>query len=166
MTAGLPEQETAGEAQAGAAGPGAEAARVRDLRNRLIVALVFFIPLSDLSVLWSLFPWSRFPGWQWILLVTAAPVVIWSAWPFHAAALRNARTGARYVRTCRTAPRYRFMAFMDLAPPRPGLLGSKKAAAPSRLSFTTCRWKDSAGSWRPSLRRWPSGPWSWKTVPP
>ena len=91
--AGLPEQETAGEAQAGAAGPGAEAARVRDLRNRLIVALVFFIPLSDLSVLWSLFPWSRFPGWQWILLVTAAPVVIWSAWPFHAAALRNARHG-------------------------------------------------------------------------
>ena len=66
---------------------------MRDLRNRLIVALVFFIPLSDLSVLWSLFPWSRFPGWQWILLVTAAPVVIWSAWPFHAAALRNARHG-------------------------------------------------------------------------
>jgi allophanate hydrolase len=31
-------------------------------------------------------------------------------------------TGARYVRTCRTAPRYRFVAFMDLHPPRPGLL--------------------------------------------
>jgi len=89
--AGLPGQETSDGARAGLADPGPEAARVRDLRNRLIVALVFFIPLSDLSVLWSLFPWSRFPGWQWILLVTAAPVVIWSAWPFHAAALRNAR---------------------------------------------------------------------------
>ena len=60
---------------------------------------MFFIPLSDLSVLWSLFPWSRFPGWQWILLVTAAPVVIWSAWPFHAAALRNARHGTATMDT-------------------------------------------------------------------
>jgi P-type Cu+ transporter len=50
-------------------------------------------------VLWSLFPWSRFPGWQWILLVTAAPVVIWSAWPFHAAALRNARHGTATMDT-------------------------------------------------------------------
>ena len=62
-----------------------------DLRRRLIVALVLFIPLSDLSVLWSLFPWSRFPGWQWVLIALAAPVVGWCAWPFHQAALRNAR---------------------------------------------------------------------------
>jgi P-type Cu+ transporter len=58
------------------------------------VALVLFIPLSDVSVLWSLFPWSRFPGWQWVLIGVAAPVVVWSAWPFHAAALRGARHGA------------------------------------------------------------------------
>ncbi|MFI5064314.1 MAG: heavy metal translocating P-type ATPase [Streptosporangiales bacterium] len=96
---GVPEQEAAGGGQAEAAGPRAEAARVRDLRNRLIVALVFFIPLSDLSVLWSLFPWSRFPGWQWVLVLTAAPVVIWSAWPFHAAALRNARHGTSSMDT-------------------------------------------------------------------
>jgi allophanate hydrolase len=31
-------------------------------------------------------------------------------------------TGARYIRTYQTAARYRFMAFMDLQPPRPGLL--------------------------------------------
>jgi allophanate hydrolase len=31
-------------------------------------------------------------------------------------------TGARFVRACRTAARYRFVALMDLAPPRPGLL--------------------------------------------
>ena len=77
-----------------AAAAGADAARVADLRRRLIVALVFFIPLSDLSVLWSLFPWSRFPGWQWVLIVLAAPVVGWCAWPFHQAALRNARHGS------------------------------------------------------------------------
>jgi P-type Cu+ transporter len=89
-----------GVAQPGAAAaPGPEAARVRDLRNRLIVALVFFVPLSDLSVLLSLFPWSRFPGWQWVLVATAAPVVAWSAWPFHAAALRTARHGGASMDT-------------------------------------------------------------------
>ena len=95
----LPEPEPADGAPEGVRESGTEAARVRDLRSRLIVALIFFIPLSDLSVLWSLFPWSRFPGWQWILLVTAAPVVIWSAWPFHGAALRNARHGTATMDT-------------------------------------------------------------------
>jgi allophanate hydrolase len=32
------------------------------------------------------------------------------------------QTGARFVRACRTASRYRFMALLDLDPPRPGLL--------------------------------------------
>ena len=58
------------------------------------MALVFFVPLSDLSVLLSLFPSFRFPGWQWVLVVLAAPVVVWAAWPFHQAALRNARHGS------------------------------------------------------------------------
>ena len=83
-----------------AAGPqepaerGGDADMVAYLRRRLIVALVLFVPLTDLSVLLSLFPWSRFPGWQWVLIAVAAPVVVWSAWPFHAAALRNARHGS------------------------------------------------------------------------
>jgi P-type Cu+ transporter len=82
-----------------AAGPdapdeiGPEAMRVAYLRRRLIVALVFFIPLSDLSVLLSLFPAFRFPGWQWVLIALAAPVAGWAAWPFHQAALRGARHG-------------------------------------------------------------------------
>jgi P-type Cu+ transporter len=71
-----------------------DADRVAYLRRRLILALVFFIPLSDLSVLLSLFPSFRFPGWQWTLVALAAPVVIWAAWPFHQAALRNARHGS------------------------------------------------------------------------
>jgi len=70
-----------------------DAARVAYLRRRLIVALVFFVPLSDLSVQLSLFPSFRFPGWQWVLLALAVPVAGWAAWPFHIAALRAARHG-------------------------------------------------------------------------
>ena len=71
-----------------------DADRVSYLRRRLILALIFFVPLSDLSVLLSLFPSFRFPSWQWTLVALAAPVVIWAAWPFHQAALRNARHGS------------------------------------------------------------------------
>ncbi len=83
------------------AAPGDEAAQqdavavhdatVRRLRRRLVLALVFFVPLTDLSIVQSLFPWSRFPGWQWVLVALAAPVATWAAWPFHQAALKNAR---------------------------------------------------------------------------
>jgi P-type Cu+ transporter len=78
--------------EAGSAeGAGADDARVRYLGRRLILALVFFIPLSDVSVLLSLFPSYRFPGWQWMLVALAAPVAVWAAWPFHAAAARGLR---------------------------------------------------------------------------
>src|SRR5215468_5247928 len=63
------------------------------LRRRLILALVFFVPLSDLSVSLSLFPGYRFTGWQWVLVALTAPVALWAAWPFHRAALRNLRHG-------------------------------------------------------------------------
>jgi Cu+-exporting ATPase len=64
------------------------------LRRRLIVALIFFVPLSDLSVLVSLFPAYRFTGWQWVLVALTAPVALWAGWPFHRAAIKNARHGA------------------------------------------------------------------------
>jgi len=76
------------------AGGGPDAARVAYLRRRMIVALVFFVPLSDLSVLLSLFPAYRFWGWQWVLVALAAPVAGWAAWPFHQAALKNAWHGS------------------------------------------------------------------------
>ena len=63
------------------------------------MALVFFVPLSDLSVQLSLFPAFRFAGWQWVLIALAAPVAGWAAWPFHAAALKNARHGAASMDT-------------------------------------------------------------------
>jgi P-type Cu+ transporter len=86
-----------GDETADAAGP--DSASVADLRKRLIVALVFFVPLSDLSVQLSLFPSFRFPGWQWLLVALAAPVAGWAAWPFHAAAVRTARHGATSMDT-------------------------------------------------------------------
>ena len=57
------------------------------------MALVFFVPLTDLSLMLSLIPSLRFPGWQWVLIGCAAPVALWCAWPFHRAALKNARHG-------------------------------------------------------------------------
>jgi P-type Cu+ transporter len=66
-------------------------ATVLGLRRRLYLALAFFIPLTDFSIVLSLFPWFRFPGWQWLLVALAAPVATWAAWPFHRAALKNAR---------------------------------------------------------------------------
>ncbi len=73
------------------AGAEADTAAVRRLRRRLILALVFFVPLTDLSIVLSILPGTRFPGWQWFLVALAAPVATWAAWPFHAAALRQAR---------------------------------------------------------------------------
>jgi cation-transporting P-type ATPase A/B/Cu+-exporting ATPase len=85
-------------AGAAAADGGADESAAADqaacLRRRLVFSLIFFIPLSDLSVQFSLFPGFRFPGWQWVLVALAAPVALWAAWPFHRAALRNARHGS------------------------------------------------------------------------
>ena len=69
------------------------------LRRRLIVALVFFVPLTDLSLMLSLVPSLRFAGWQWLLAGCAAPVALWCAWPFHRAALKNARHGTSSMDT-------------------------------------------------------------------
>jgi P-type Cu+ transporter len=69
----------------------AEDETVRRLRRRLYLAVAFFVPLTDASIVLSVFPWSRFPGWQWVLVALAVPVATWAAWPFHQAALKNAR---------------------------------------------------------------------------
>jgi P-type Cu+ transporter len=76
-----------------------DAAGAAYLRRRLIVSLIFFVPLSDLSVQLSLFPAFRFAGWQWVLVALAVPVAAWAAWPFHAAALKAARHGSTSMDT-------------------------------------------------------------------
>jgi P-type Cu+ transporter len=84
------------EQQPGGAGDARHAAY---LKRRLIVSLVLFIPLTDLSLMLSLLPSLRFPGWQWLLVGCAAPVALWCAWPFHRAALKNARHGSTTMDT-------------------------------------------------------------------
>jgi len=93
----LPSGAAVQQPTAAASDPAAD--RVAYLRRRLIVALVFFVPLSDLSVQLSLIPSFRFPGWQWVLAGLAVPVAGWAAWPFHAAALRAARHGSTSMDT-------------------------------------------------------------------
>jgi Cu+-exporting ATPase len=86
--------ETLRSGQSEFAVSGDDDAQVRYLRRRLTVALIFFVPLSDLSVLLSLYPADRFAGWQWLLVGLALPVAGWAAWPFHRTAVRLARRGS------------------------------------------------------------------------
>jgi cation-transporting P-type ATPase A/B len=58
-----------------------EDAEVKDLLRRLVVALLAFFPLADLSVMFATLPSTRIPGWQLILTALALPVVLWSAAP-------------------------------------------------------------------------------------
>ncbi|HEX3791644.1 MAG TPA: heavy metal translocating P-type ATPase [Pseudonocardiaceae bacterium] len=76
-----------------------DADRVRSLWHRLVVALLLGGPAGDLSITLALVPSLRFPGWQWLLLVLAAPVVTWCAWPFHRKALAGARHGTSSMDT-------------------------------------------------------------------
>ena len=65
------------------------------LRRRLIGAAALSVPVVALAML----PVLRFPGWQWVSLALAGPVVGWAAWPFHRSAWLNARHGAATMDT-------------------------------------------------------------------
>jgi P-type Cu+ transporter len=58
------------------------------LRRRLAVSLALSVPVIVFAMA------VQFPGWEWVSLVLATPVAAWGAWPFHQAAVRNARHGA------------------------------------------------------------------------
>lgn len=77
--------------------------RDRDAANsvflRLIVAIVLFIIVADLSILFSILPDTRIPGWRWILLAVAAPVVLWCAWPLHRNSIKGLVHGATSMDT-------------------------------------------------------------------
>ena len=73
--------------------------RIRMLRNRLVVAALLTVPLGDIAIVLALAPQMRFPGWEWLLVVMALPVVFWSALPFHKAAWRNLRHGSTSMDT-------------------------------------------------------------------
>ena len=77
----------------------ADAGHARDLLRRLIVAILLFVPLADLSVMFAAVPDTRLPGWDWLLLGLAAPVVTWAAYPFYRLAITNLRHGAVSMET-------------------------------------------------------------------
>jgi Cu+-exporting ATPase len=65
------------------------------LRQRLLISAALSVPV----VVMSMVPGAQFRFWQWAALVLAAPVVLWGAWPFHRAALANARHRAATMDT-------------------------------------------------------------------
>ena len=69
--------------------------RVAMLLTRLTVSAFFSIPVVLISMIASL----QFKNWQGFALVLSAPVVTWGAWPFHRAALMNARHRATTMDT-------------------------------------------------------------------
>ncbi|MGV9983665.1 heavy metal translocating P-type ATPase [Streptomyces olivaceus] len=72
---------------ADAEGTDQEDTETRRERERLLVTALLAVPVLVLSMV----PALQFPNWQWLCFVLAAPVVVWSAWPFHIRALRGLR---------------------------------------------------------------------------
>ena len=68
---------------------------VAPLRRRLLVSAALTLPVLLLAMV----PALQFDGWQWLSLQLATPVVLWGGWPFHRAALLNARHGAATMDT-------------------------------------------------------------------
>lgn len=66
-----------------------------ELRRRLLIAASLTIPVMLLSMI----PVLQFPYWQWLVLALALPVATWAAWPFHRAAVVNARHGVATMDT-------------------------------------------------------------------
>ncbi|MGW1598243.1 heavy metal translocating P-type ATPase [Streptomyces sp. NPDC002343] len=62
-------------------------AESRHERQRITVTALLAVPVLVLSMV----PALQFRNWQWLCFVLAAPVAVWSAWPFHLKALRGLR---------------------------------------------------------------------------
>jgi Cu+-exporting ATPase len=65
------------------------------LSTRLAVSAALSVPV----VLLGMVPALQFPGWQWVSLVLATPVVFWGGLPFHRATWTNLRHGAATMDT-------------------------------------------------------------------
>lgn len=94
-TAGL--HVPAEEPRRRAEGEAADAAPEEDRgeRDRLLITVLLCAPVMALSMV----PALQFRNWQWLCLVLAAPVAVWSAWPFHVRALRGLRHSAATMDT-------------------------------------------------------------------
>ena len=69
--------------------------RVAMLLTRLTASIVLGLPVVIISMVATL----QFKNWQWLALALGIPVVTWGAWPFHRAALMNARHRATTMDT-------------------------------------------------------------------
>ena len=65
------------------------------LRRRLAISAALSVPVLLLSMVDPL----QFEGWEWLAFALATPVVLWGAWPFHAAAWANLRHRAATMDT-------------------------------------------------------------------
>ncbi|QOV40026.1 copper-translocating P-type ATPase [Streptomyces ferrugineus] len=87
-TAALPEPPKAAEPRGEGGGAGGEKSEdIRRERDRLLVTALLAVPVLVLSMV----PAWQFRNWQWLCFALAAPVALWSAWPFHVRALRGLR---------------------------------------------------------------------------
>jgi len=71
----------------GTADADASDAVARQERERLLVTALLAVPVLVLSMV----PALQFRNWQWLCFALAAPVAVWSAWPFHTRAVRGLR---------------------------------------------------------------------------
>ena len=65
------------------------------LRQRVLICAVLTVPVVAMAMI----PALQFRFWQWLSLTLAAPVVVWGGWPFHRAAVLNARHRAATMDT-------------------------------------------------------------------
>lgn len=91
---GTPGNGALGDELADDAAGGADR-RTEATRHRLVVSLILAVPVVAIGMI----PGLRFPGSEWVSLALATPVALWGAWPFHRAALVNARHGAATMDT-------------------------------------------------------------------
>src|SRR5580693_6268627 len=91
-TAALPASRPA-RLEAAEGTPAADEAAL--LRPRLLVSMALAFPVVVLAMV----PPLQFRNWQWASLALASPVAVWGAWPFHRAAVSNARHGAATMDT-------------------------------------------------------------------
>jgi P-type Cu+ transporter len=68
-------------------GNSADGGQARALRRRLVASAVLAAPVVAVAMV----PPLRFSGWGWVALALTTPVATWGAWPFHRAAVANAR---------------------------------------------------------------------------
>jgi Cu+-exporting ATPase len=90
-----PQSSTASDPDALTPAEVASAARLADLRQRVVISAVLGAPV----LLMSMVPALQFEYWQWLAFTLTAPVAVWGGWPFHRAAWMNLRHGATTMDT-------------------------------------------------------------------